>query len=103
MYNTARFSRMPKSELPGTRMKKPQIAGGTSLHGDIVPLFCNLVMPGTIDSCFANGQIWMSTPIAPIMSQIKASINVFFVPMRLLWSHTKEFFGENKSTDPTPT
>lgn len=98
MYNTARFSRMPKSELPGTRMKKPQIVGGTSLHGDIVPLFCNLVMPGTIDSCFANGQIWMSTPIAPIMSQIKASINVFYVPMRLVWKHTKEFFGENKTT-----
>lgn len=98
MYNTAHFSRMPKTELPGTRMRKPQIASGTSLHGEIVPLFCNLVMPGTVDKNIINGQIWMSSPIAPIMSQIKASINVFFVPLRLVWEHTKEFFGENKTS-----
>lgn len=98
MYNTAHFSRMPRTELPGTRMKKPQIASGTSLHGDIIPLFCNLVMPGTVDKNIMNGQIWMSTPIAPIMSQIKASVNVFFVPLRLVWEHTKEFFGENKTS-----
>lgn len=98
MYNTAHFSRMPRTELPGTRMKKPQIASGTSLHGDIIPLFCNLVMPGTVDKNIMNGQIWMSNPIAPIMSQIKASVNVFFVPLRLVWEHTKEFFGENKTS-----
>ena len=98
MYNTAHFSRMPKTELPGTRMKKPQIVAGTSLHGEIIPLFCNLVMPGTVDSNKAFGQIWMSTPIAPIMSQIKCSLHTFFVPLRLVWKHTKEFFGENKTT-----
>lgn len=98
MYNTAHFSRMPRANIPATRMRKPQIVAGTSLHGKIVPLFCNLVMPGQIDSNFANGVIWMSNPIRPLLSQIKAKINVFFVPMRLVWEHTKEFFGENTTS-----
>lgn len=98
MYNTAHFSRMPRAKIPGTRMKKPQIVAGTSLHGKIVPLFCNLVMPGAVDSNFANGVIWMSNPIRPLLSQIKGKINVFFVPLRLVWDHTKEFFGENTTS-----
>lgn len=98
MYNTAHFSRMPRANIPATRMKKPQIVAGTSLHGKCIPLFCNLVMPGQIDSNFCNGVIWMSNPIRPLLSQIKGKINVFFVPMRLVWNHTKEFFGENTTT-----
>lgn len=95
MFNTAHFSRMPRANIPGTRMKKPQIVAGTSLHGKIVPLFCNMVMPGQVDSNFCNGVIWMSNPIHPLLTQIKGKINVFYVPMRLVWEHTKEFFGEN--------
>lgn len=97
MYNTAYFSRMPRSQLPGTKSKKPQIVSGTSLHGEIIPLFCNLVMPGTIDSNIMNGEMWMSSPISPIMSQIKCAVNVFFVPLRLVWDNAKEFFGENRT------
>ena len=78
MYNTAHFSRMPRANIPGTRIKKPQPVVGTSLHGKIIPLFCNMVMPGQIDSNICNGVIWMSTPISPILSQIKGKINVFF-------------------------
>lgn len=98
MYNTAYFSRIPSSRLPATRSKQPQIAVGTSLHGEIIPLFCNLVMPGQIDSNRLIGKIEMSTPIAPLMSQIKGSINVFFVPLRLVWDNCKRFFGENDTT-----
>lgn len=98
MYNTAHFSRMPRANIPATRMRKPQIVAGTSQHGKIVPLFCNLTIPGEIDSNFMNGVIWMSNPIRPLLSQIKGKINVFFVPMRLVWQHTKEFFGENTTT-----
>lgn len=98
MYNTAHFSRMPRANIPATRMRKPQIVAGTSLHGKIVPLFCNLTIPGEIDSNFMNGVIWMSNPIRPLLSQVKGKINVFFVPMRLVWEHTKEFFGENTTS-----
>ena len=98
MYNSAHFSRMPRAKIPGTRMKKPQIVAGTSLHGKIVPVFCNLVMPGTIDRNFANGIIWMSNPIRPLLSQVKCKLNTFFVPLRLVWDHTREFFGENTTS-----
>lgn len=98
MFNTAHFSRMPSSKKAHTKFKMPSVISGTSNHGELVPIDCYFALPGDIDHTRLNAEIRMSTPKAPIMSQIKGSINVFFVPWRLVWDHSKEFFGENSQT-----
>ena len=98
MFNSAHFSRMPSSKKAHTRFNMPSVISGTSNHGELIPIDCYFALPGDIDHTRLNGEIRMSTPIAPIMSQIKGSINVFFVPWRLIWDHSKEFFGENNET-----
>lgn len=98
MFNSAHFSRMPSSKKAHTKFKMPSVISGTSNHGELIPIDCYFALPGDIDHTRLNGEIRMSTPIAPIMSQIKGSINVFFVPWRLVWDHSKEFFGENSQT-----
>lgn len=95
MFNSAHFSRMPSSKKAHTRFKMPSVISGTSNHGELIPIDCYFALPGDIDHTRLNAEIRMSTPTAPIMSQIKGSINVFFVPWRLVWDHSKEFFGEN--------
>ena len=69
-FNTAHFSRMPQSRKPHTRFKKPFCHGGTMFHGDIVPVYCKLVAPGDIINERIIGNIRMSTPIAPLYSNI---------------------------------
>lgn len=44
----------------------------------------------------------MATPIFPVMDNAFCDFYFFFVPNRLLWTHWKEFMGENKETAWTP-
>lgn len=96
-FNTALFARMPKNKIGHSQFKRPFPTAGTMMHGDIVPIYCKLVSPGEVIKEKFYGNVRMSQPITPIYSTIKISYNAFFVPLRLIWDHTKEFFGENTS------
>lgn len=96
-FNNALFARMPKNKIGHSLYKRPSVNAGTMMHGDIVPVYCKLVSPGEVIKEKVYGNIRMSTPIAPLYSSIKISFNAFFVPLRLVWDHYKEFMGENTS------
>jgi len=69
---------------------------GSIYHGDLVPLEITEILPG--DSAKYDLACFIRTatpPIYPIMDTIRLSIAAFFVPKRLVWSKTKEFYGEN--------
>lgn len=101
-FNNALFARMPKNKIGHSMYKRPKTNAGTMMHGDIVPIYCKLVSPGEVIKEKIIGNVRMSTPIAPLYSSIKMSFNAFFVPLRLVWDHTKEFFGENTSGTTSP-
>ena len=44
----------------------------------------------------------MMTPLAPVMDSAFMDVYAFFVPLRLIWTHSAEFFGENKTSHWTP-
>lgn len=64
-------------------------------EGDLVPIYCDEVLPGDTAKVQLNGLIRMSTPIYPIMDNCYLDIYFFFVPCRLLWEHWENMFGEN--------
>lgn len=69
---------------------------GSIYHGDLVPLEITEILPG--DSAKYDIAAFIRTatpPIYPIMDTIRLSIAAFFVPKRLLWDKTKQFYGEN--------
>lgn len=66
--------------------------------GDIVPIYCDEVLPGDTRSIDYGSLIRMATPIAPIMDDIDMELFAFFVPNRLTWDKWKEFCGENNSS-----
>lgn len=93
-----RFSMAPNISVPRSLFKMPFNHSTSFDHGKLVPIDCFEILPGDEFKCNFSALIRMSTPIAPIMSNIKAHVHVFFVPMRLVWDHTKEFYGENKTS-----
>lgn len=94
----AHFARMPGITYPRSKFKMPFKHNTSFNHGDLVPIDCFPVIPGDTFSLKLSSLIRMSTPIAPIMDDITCHVQAFFVPMRLVWEHTEEFFGENKTS-----
>lgn len=64
-------------------------------EGDLVPIYCDEVLPGDTAKVRLSGLIRMSTPIYPIMDNCYMDTYFFFVPSRLLWEHWENMFGEN--------
>lgn len=66
-------------------------------EGDLVPIYCDEVLPGDTAKISLSGLIRMSTPIYPVMDNCYMDTYFFFVPCRLLWEHWENMFGENNT------
>lgn len=65
--------------------------------GRLVPFYVDEVLPGDTFSIDTAGICRMATPIYPVMDNCYLDVYYFFTPMRIVWEHAKEFFGENNS------
>ena len=67
--------------------------------GELVPFYIQEVLPGDTFS-FSDAFVCRtsSPPVAPVMDTSLLDQWLFFVPWRLVWDHTREFFGENRDS-----
>ena len=63
--------------------------------GDLIPFELLEVLPGDTFSIDTSKVVRMQPLVAPIMDDVFLDTYYFFVPTRLIWSHWKEFWGEN--------
>ena len=64
--------------------------------GKLVPLGLPLdVLPGSTIKCDLANITRMLTPVSPIMDDVSMDCYSFFIPWRVLFNKTKNFFGEN--------
>lgn len=82
-------------ERPRSKFDRSHQLLTTINEGDLVPIYCDEVLPGDTAQVHLNGLIRMSTPIYPIMDNCYMDTYFFFVPCRLLWEHWENMFGEN--------
>jgi hypothetical protein len=82
-------------ERPRSKFDRSHQLLTTINEGDLVPIYCDEVLPGDTAKVQLNGLIRMSTPIYPIMDNCYMDTYFFFVPCRLLWEHWENMFGEN--------
>lgn len=82
-------------ERPRSKFDRSHQLLTTINEGDLVPIYCDEVLPGDTARIRLNGLIRMSTPIYPIMDNCYMDTYFFFVPCRLLWDHWENMFGEN--------
>lgn len=67
----------------------------TSLDaGWLIPFYVDDVLPGDTFTCNTQGFARLSTPLQPIMDNMFMDTHYFFVPLRLLWTNARKFFGE---------
>lgn len=82
-------------ERPRSKFDRSHQLLTTINEGDLVPIYCDEVLPGDTAKVQLNGLIRMSTPIYPVMDNCYMDTYFFFVPCRLLWEHWENMFGEN--------
>lgn len=82
-------------ERPRSKFDRSHQLLTTINEGELVPIYCDEVLPGDTAKVNLNGLIRMSTPIYPIMDNCYMDTYFFFVPCRLLWEHWENMFGEN--------
>ena len=82
-------------ERPRSKFDRSHQLLTTINEGELVPIYCDEVLPGDTAKIHLNGLIRMSTPIYPIMDNCYMDTYFFFVPCRLLWEHWENMFGEN--------
>ncbi len=65
--------------------------------GQLVPVYCDEVIPGDTFKFDLKFLSRLSTPLFPTMDDIKLEFYAFFVPNRLVWNGWEELCGENKT------
>lgn len=71
--------------------------------GQLIPIEVTEVLPGDSFEYKTSAVLRMQPLVAPLMDDIRADIFWFFCPDRIVWNHTKEFFGENTQGPWYPT
>lgn len=67
--------------------------------GNLYPIYVDAdIVPGDTVKMDMGSLVRMQTPLFPVMDQAYMDLAWFFVPHRLVWSHFKEFWGENNTT-----
>lgn len=82
-------------DIGRSRFERPKKKMLTADVGTLIPAYWTEILPGDTVQMSLSSVVQMSTILDPVMDNLYMDVNFFFVPMRLTWSHTKEFFGEN--------
>lgn len=63
--------------------------------GDLIPIHVEEVLPGDSFNVKTSKVVRLQTLLTPMMDNMYLDTYYFFVPNRLVWSHWKNFMGEN--------
>lgn len=92
------YSQVPHANIPRARFKRDYSLLTTMNEGDLVPIYCDEVLPADTAKIDLNALMRMSTPLYPVMDNCYCDFYFFFVPSRLLWEHFQNLMGQNDST-----
>lgn len=96
--NERHFNNIPQMKTSRSRFKMKQDIKLTLDAGKLIPFYVAETLPGDTFSVDTKGICRMATPIYPVMDNCYLDIYYFHVPMRIVWDHTKQFFGENDTS-----
>lgn len=101
--NERHFNNIPQMKTSRSRFKMKQDIKLTLNAGKLIPFYVAETLPGDTFSVDTKGICRMATPIYPVMDNCYLDIYYFHVPMRIVWDHAKQFFGENDTAPWTQT
>lgn len=93
------FSKNASVSFPRTRFDMSCVNTTTLTTDYLYPVYCQMVLPGDSWNLTVSNFIRMISPIdVPMMDNLYMDYHFWFVPWRLVWEHTKYFFGEQDRT-----
>lgn len=97
------FSQLPRANIERSRFDRSHSVKFTGNTGDLIPFLCEPILPGDTWEIDTSKILRLQTMVSPVMQDAFLDIYYFFVPNRLLWTHWKEFMGENTQSAWYPT
>lgn len=91
----SRFAQVPQVDIQRSIFDVSEEHVSSGNFGDLIPFYWTDVVPGDSFRCVTSKVVRLQTLLTPIFGSCYLDTYWFFVPMRLCWNHTKEFFGEN--------
>lgn len=88
------FANVPSVSLPRASFDRSHGRMTTFDSGYIIPVLADEVLPGDTVSCSMAHFVRMTTPLKPLMDNIRLTSFFFFCPNRLIWANWKKFCGE---------
>jgi hypothetical protein len=89
-----RFSEVPDVKIPRSSFDRSHGVKSSFDAGYLVPIMVDEALPGDTFKLSLNGFARLSTPVYPIMDNMRMETFFFAVPIRLLWEHWPNFMGE---------
>jgi hypothetical protein len=95
------FSKIPGPSIQRSVFDRSHGHKTTFNSGYLIPVLVDEVLPGDTFSCNLTALCRLQSPLKyPLMDNMFFDTFFFAVPLRLLWSHFKNFMGEQTTTDP---
>ena len=95
----SRFASNPTNiDIPRSKFSRNASVKTSFNVGDVVPFYVDEVLPGDTFQVKTSKVVRLQTLITPMMDNLYLDTYYFFVPNRLVWSHWREFNGENTSS-----
>ncbi|UDN67480.1 major capsid protein [robinz microvirus RP_30] len=91
------FAQVPRAEIPRSRFDRSHGLKCTFNAAYLVPIYCDEALPGDTFTLRCTTFARLSTPLHPVMDNMYADVLFFAVPVRLVWSHFVNFFGEQNN------
>ena len=100
-----RFSRNPVTlDISRSIFNRPHKMLFSANVGELIPFYVNQnVLPGDTYKIVTNKVVRMQPLVTPVADDLFLDTMYYFIPNRLVWSHWKEFMGENTASAWTPS
>ena len=89
------FSDLPAAEIQRSIFDRSSTHKTSFDVGYLIPIYVDEVLPGDSFKMESSKVVRLQTMLTPIMDNMYLDTYFFFVPNRLVWTHWKEFMGEN--------
>lgn len=90
-----RFAELPSVDVERSIFDRSCTHKTSFNVGDLIPFYCDEVLPGDSFQVSTSKVVRLQTLLTPVMDNLYLDTYFFFVPNRLVWTHWKEFNGEN--------
>lgn len=93
------FARVPTVNIPRSKFDRSHNIKTTFDEGLLIPFYVDEIYPGDTFSGNLTAFVRLSTLEVPIMSNLYADVQFFYVPFRLLWDNFERMMGSQDNPD----